>query len=191
MIIGIDEVGRGCWAGPLVAAAVGLEEDQSIFRLRDSKKLTAKKRLYLVDEIERVTKHIGIGWVWPDEINNLGLTASVRLAMQRAIKQVSAVKCRIIIDGNYNFLSDVPDTEILIKADESIQAVAAASVIAKVARDSYMTTIASRYPDYGFERHVGYGTKVHHDALVLHGVLPIHRLKYKPIQKILLVTHHD
>jgi ribonuclease HII len=185
MIIGIDEVGRGCWAGPLVAAAVGLESDVIIPELTDSKLLSAKKRIHLTGLIQQTTKHIGIGWVWPREINKLGLTQSVRLAMQRAYDEIAGSATEIIIDGNYNFLDHVPNTEAVVKADGTIQSVSAASVIAKVARDAYMTKIALKYPEYGFESHVGYGTAAHSEALRLHGVLPIHRINYKPIQKLL------
>lgn len=185
MIIGIDEVGRGCWAGPLVAAAVGLDDSVVITGLTDSKLLTAKKRLALVQEIQKITSHIGIGWVWPKEINALGLTQSVRLAMQRAFDEVTEPATEVVIDGSYNFLEHVSNATAIIKADGSIQSVSAASVIAKVARDAYMTNIALKYPEYGFEKHVGYGTAVHNAALKLHGVLPIHRINYKPIQKII------
>lgn len=185
MIIGIDEVGRGCWAGPLVAAAVGFADNQSIAGLADSKKLSVKKRLQLVREIQGATEHIGVGWVWPREINQLGLTASVRLAMERAFSEIKASKTEIIIDGSINYLPSVPKTRALVRADGSIPAVSAASVIAKVARDTYMIEIAEKYPDYGFEKHVGYGTRLHIEALKLHGVLPIHRINYKPIQQLL------
>lgn len=185
MIIGIDEVGRGCWAGPLVAAAVGFVDDQSITGLADSKKLSAKKRLQLVRDIQGVTEHVGVGWVWPREINQLGLTASVRLAIERAFSEIKASKTEIIIDGSINYLPSVPNTRALVRADGSIPAVSAASVIAKVARDTYMIQIAEKYPDYGFEKHVGYGTRIHIEALKLHGVLPIHRINYRPIQQLL------
>lgn len=185
MIIGIDEVGRGCWAGPLVAAAVGFDKTVQIQGLMDSKLLTAKKRVALAVQIEELTPYIGIGWVWPREINKLGLTESVRLAMQRAVDELEVVGECIIIDGSINYLSHLPNTEAVIKADGSVQAVSAASVIAKIARDAYMTKVASKYPDFGFERHVGYGTKQHIKALRTHGVTSIHRINYKPIKKLL------
>ncbi|MBP9738257.1 ribonuclease HII [Candidatus Saccharibacteria bacterium] len=186
MIIGIDEVGRGCWAGPLLAAAVGLEEGLQVPGLRDSKKLTAKKRLLLVGQIQSATSSIGVGWVWPKEINKIGLTESVRLAMQRAVDQIDLADSQVIIDGNYNYLPDVPNSSFLIQADDRVQAVAAASVIAKVLRDTYMKKLSETHPGYGFEKHVGYGTKLHQEALLKFGVLQsIHRLNYKPIKKLL------
>lgn len=186
MIIGIDEVGRGCWAGPLVAAAVGLADDILLDGLNDSKKLSAKKRGSLARQIQDTTECIGVGWVWPREINEIGLTESVRLAMQRAIGEVENSGHTIIIDGNINYLSHIPNTTAIIKADGSVSAVSAASIIAKVARDTYMQQIAEKYPQYGFETHVGYGTKQHIEALGLHGILPIHRINYKPIRELLV-----
>lgn len=200
MIIGIDEVGRGCWAGPLVAAAVGFDESTTVPSLTDSKLLSAKKRQQLVKEIQSLTDMIGLGWVWPREINAIGLTESVRLAMHRAVKDLAFHGHHTIIDGNINYLEDVlfkdsPCTkgcpckvEAVVKADGSIQSVSAASVIAKVARDQYMTQIAEKYPEYGFDKHVGYGTKQHVEALHTYGVLPLHRKNYKPIQLILKGT---
>ena len=185
MIIGIDEVGRGCWAGPLVAAAVGFEEHIEIPGLTDSKQLSAKKRRQLITVIQNTTSYIGVGWVWPKEINNLGLTESVRLAMQRAIDQVEIGDHEIIIDGSYNFLEHLPNTSPVIRADGTNQSVSAASVVAKVLRDEYMIEVSKKYPQYGFETNVGYGTVLHSKALKQHGVLSIHRINYKPIQKII------
>lgn len=184
-MIGIDEVGRGCWAGPLVAAAVEFAEDVEILGLTDSKKLTAKRRVFLVQEIKAQATSIGVGWVFPKEINALGLTETVRLAMQRAIDQITLSGQDIIIDGNYNYLPKIPNTSAVIKADGSLQAASAASVIAKVLRDEYMAQLATKYPQYGFERHVGYGTTEHRRALEKHGVLPVHRINYKPIRALL------
>ncbi len=186
MIIGIDEVGRGCWAGPLVASAVGFSATIPE-GLNDSKKLSAKKRALLAGQITDATKYLGLGWVWPMEINEIGLTESVRLAMQRAYDALSdhSSESEIIIDGNINYLAGIAGTRAVIKADGSLAEASAASIIAKVARDSYMYEIAKRYPDYGFDSHVGYGTRQHIEALELYGVLPIHRVNYKPIQSII------
>jgi ribonuclease HII len=186
MIIGIDEVGRGCWAGPLLASAVGFDDTVQIDGLTDSKKLTARMRRQLVEAIKLATPHIGIGWVWPREINQLGLTQSVQLAMQRALDQLEYANHQIIIDGNYNYLPHIPNTEAVVKADGTVPTVSAASIIAKVARDFYMAEIAKKYPGYGFDSHVGYGTAKHIQALELYGVLPIHRTNYKPIKKYVI-----
>lgn len=185
MIIGIDEVGRGCWAGPLLAAAVVLPDNTSIAGLNDSKKLSVKQRQQLVHEVQLSAVAIGVGWVWPREINDIGLTESVRLAMQRAVDQVDVGDLAIVIDGNFNYLQHIDNTTALVRADGSILEVSAASIVAKVARDAYMYKISEIYPEYGFERHVGYGTKKHIEALEKHGLTPIHRVHYKPIKKLL------
>lgn len=187
MTIGIDEVGRGCWAGPLVAAAVGLGREHDIVGLNDSKKLSAKKRLLLTRDIQAKANLIGVGWVWPSEINKIGLTESVRLAMQRAFDEIGsgANGYEVIIDGNINYLSHIENTGPIVGADGLIDAVSAASIIAKVARDAYMTKISEKYPEFGFDSHVGYGTKRHIEALELHGISPLHRTNYKPIKRYL------
>jgi len=180
--VGIDEVGRGCWAGPVVAGAVLLH--QPVEGLRDSKVLTAKKRVELDVRI-RANGEVGLGWVWPEEIHEIGLTEAVRLAMRRALAEITTQYDEVIIDGNSNYLPDVVGSRALIKADDLVPAVSAASIAAKVARDTYMQQIAAEYPAYGFEKHVGYGTAAHIAALELHGVTPLHRLTYKPIIRIM------
>ncbi len=185
MIIGIDEVGRGCWAGPLVASAVLMDDVTAINGLKDSKKLSERKRNLLNVEIQKNAHAIGVGWVDAKEVDVLGLTESVRLAMRRALEQIDYYDIEIVIDGNYNFLSDIPRTTALIKADDTVPAVSAASIVAKVARDSYMKEIAVKYPNYSFEKHVGYGTRLHRSALQEHGVTEIHRQSYKPIKALL------
>jgi len=189
MIIGIDEVGRGCWAGPLVAAAVAFEDSDAIYikGLNDSKLLNANTRQQLVKLIQKTTRHIGIGWVWPEQINKVGLTESVRLAMNRAYEQISLTNVAVIIDGNYNFLRHVSKSQAIVKADGIVPQVSAASIIAKVTRDNYMSQLAKKYSEYGFERHVGYGTPQHIAALKEYGIISdIHRLNYKPIKKYLV-----
>jgi ribonuclease HII len=183
MIVGIDEVGRGCWAGPLVAGAVVLNQD--IVGLKDSKILSKLQRTKLSREIYESAAAIGLGWVSAREVDALGLTEAVRLAMQRAIAQIELPYDEIIIDGNYNFLSTDSRAQAVVKADGSIPAVSAASIVAKVARDEWMCSKAAQdFPLYGFEKHVGYGTKLHRDMLRLHGVCSLHRLSYKPIKQL-------
>jgi ribonuclease HII len=178
--IGIDEVGRGSWAGPLVAAAVSLKGP--VEGLKDSKKLSRLQRQKLLKKIEKKALAIGIGWVSPQEIDEKGLTTAVRLAMERALAQVNIIYDQIIIDGNINFLKTNPKATALIKADAKLPAVSAASIIAKVTRDNYMTSIASDYPDYNFERHVGYGTALHLEKLKVHGICALHRRSFQPIR---------
>jgi len=188
IIAGVDEVGRGCWAGPLVAGAVVLPKNfassHTTWQLCDSKKLSAKQRTVAAKQLERIVLDYSLGWVTAQEIDEVGLTAAVRLAMQRAVEGLSVVYDMIIIDGNYNFLSDNPNTQSLIKADDQIPAVSAASIMAKVARDAYMHRAAKKFPNYGFERHVGYGTKLHIESLVRYGPSILHRMSYKPIMNL-------
>lgn len=181
--VGIDEVGRGCWAGPLVAGAVILE--RPVAGLRDSKLLSKRQRQSLTVEIKQQAVAIGLGWVSPGEIDALGLTAAVRLAMRRAVAQITIAYDEIIIDGNINFLMDNPKARAVIKADASVPAVSAASIVAKVARDAYMAEVAERYPAYGFDKHVGYGTALHRERLRLHGVSNQHRHSFKPVRTLL------
>ncbi|MCA9329222.1 ribonuclease HII [Candidatus Saccharibacteria bacterium] len=188
VILGVDEVGRGCWAGPLLAGAVVLGERNIVnttIILDDSKKLTKKQRIQSNDIIKVQAVDYAIGWVWPEEVDNLGLTKAVRLAMIRAVQKITCEYDQIIIDGNYNFLSDYSSSSCLIRADEKIPSVSAASIIAKVARDEYMNKIAIKYPGYAFESHVGYGTRKHQQALQAYGITSLHRKSYKPIQKFL------
>lgn len=183
--VGIDEVGRGCWAGPLVAGAVILKEP--IDGLRDSKKLSKIQREKLAAQIRDEAVAMGLGWVWPHEIDRLGLTESVRQAMQQALKQISIPYDEVIIDGNINYLAHIPNTTSLIKADDLMPAASAASILAKVARDEYMAhEAAEKYPLFGFDKHVGYGTAVHIAALKEYGITELHRRSYKPIQKFVL-----
>jgi ribonuclease HII len=183
IIIGIDEVGRGCWAGPVVASAVIL--DKPIVGLKDSKKLSKKQRGRLASEIQVSAQAFGIGWVQASELDEVGLTTAVSLAMHRALEQIKLDYDEIIIDGNFNFFSDNPKARAIIKADDSIPVVSAASIVAKVARDKYMTEIAANYPDYGFERHVGYGTELHLEKLKLHGISDLHRRSFKPVSALM------
>ena len=183
MLVGIDEVGRGCWAGPLVAGAVVL--GGPISGLKDSKKLTKKQREALTLEIQATAVAVGLGWVWPAELDAVGMTQAVRLAMERALAAVNINYDEVIIDGNIKYFVDNPKARAIIKADDSVPAVSAASIVAKVARDQYMVNLSEQYAGYGFEMHVGYGTAAHAAALKLLGVSDIHRKSFKPIKVLL------
>ncbi len=187
--VGIDEVGRGCWAGPLVAGAVILPPEFCLADcpvvLRDSKKMSKKQRAVTASYIEVNALAVGLGWVTPAEVDAVGLTAAVRLAMERAYAVITLECDEIIIDGAINYFATNPKARALIKADDSVPAVSAASIVAKVARDAYMASLGAEYAGYGFETHVGYGTAVHSAALKTLGVSNIHRLSYKPIQQFI------
>src|SRR5579884_663904 len=168
VVMGIDEVGRGSWAGPLVAGAVILK--QPIKGLKDSKLLSRAERSRLALEIKKRSLYSSLGWVQPAEIDRWGLTAGLRLAMERALTNLTLDYDEIIIDGQLNFLKANPKARCLIKADQLVPCVSAASIIAKVARDNYMIGMAQLYPAYGFDRNVGYGTKLHRASLGQLGV---------------------
>lgn len=182
VIVGIDEVGRGCWAGPVTAAAVIL--GKPIEGVKDSKLLNRAQREVLSLKIHEEAAAIGIGWASADIVNEKGLTAAIAIAMQTALDQIKLQYDQIVIDGNFKFLNH-PKAVTIIKADNTIAAVSAASIVAKVARDNYMAEMALKYPNYGFEKHVGYGTAQHINSLKRHGVSEIHRLTYKPIADLL------
>jgi ribonuclease HII len=182
MIVGIDEVGRGCWAGPLAAGAVLLR--RSIPGLKDSKQLSREQREKLDVIIRKQALAFGVGWAEASEIDALGMTAAIKLAMERALDCIKIDYKEVVIDGSLNFLRDNPKVRSLTKADLFIPAVSAASIIAKVARDNFMAELAAKYPGYGFERHVGYGTAIHSAALNQLGVSDIHRKSFKPIRAL-------
>jgi ribonuclease HII len=187
--VGVDEVGRGCWAGPLVAAAVALK--QPIPGLKDSKKLSKVQREKLAKVIESEALAIGIGWVWPEAIDTGGISQAVKAAMLEAVQMIKIDFDEAIIDGNINYLNGLTGpsyygkTRAIVRADDLFPSVSAASIIAKVARDNYMAEAALKYPGYGFEAHVGYGTAAHIAALRKLGVTDIHRQSYKPIRALL------
>ncbi len=185
MILGIDEVGRGPWAGPLVVGAVVLGGEQ-IEGLTDSKKLSKKRREILAEEIYQKAAGLGLGFVHATELDEVGLSEALRRATIRAVSQVNSAYSEIIIDGTVNFLSETGKGQYvttLKKADLLVPSVSAASIIAKVTRDTYMEEVAEQYPDYGFEKHVGYGTAVHRTAIEQYGVTPLHRLSFAPLAK--------
>lgn len=187
--VGIDEVGRGCWAGPLVAAAVILPENFDALSggitLADSKKMTKKQRDEACAVIQDLAMAHGLGWVDAPTIDRVGVSTAVRWAMERALESIGLYYDRIIIDGSINFLPGHSKALAVVKADASVPSVSAASIVAKVARDAYMADIAHVYPRYGFEKHVGYGTALHQQMLKLHGASELHRKSYKPVQAVM------
>ncbi|MFZ1361009.1 MAG: ribonuclease HII [Candidatus Saccharimonadales bacterium] len=185
MILGIDEAGRGPWAGPLVVGAVVLGGAQ-IEGLTDSKKLTKKKREVLYDEIVMSAQAAATGWVSANELDIVGMSEALRLATRRAVEQIRVPYSEIIIDGTVNFLVDTGKGRYVTtmpKADLLIPSVSAASIMAKVERDRYMTAQDEVYPGYGFASHAGYGVAKHRAAIEEMGVTPLHRLSFAPLQK--------
>ena len=187
MILGIDEVGRGPWAGPLVFGAVVLG-GANIEGLTDSKKLTKKRREVLDATIRAEAHAFGLGWVSAEELDEIGMSAACTLACRRALEQLEVPSTEIVIDGTVNFLKETgkgPYVTTMKQADLLVPSVSAASILAKVARDTYMEAQDSVYPGYGFAAHVGYGTKQHSRALESLGVTPLHRKSFAPIAKII------
>jgi ribonuclease HII len=183
MIIGIDEVGRGAWAGPLLVGAVALG-DAGVDGLTDSKKLTKKRREVLAHELKRSGARIGLGWVSARDIDRIGMSDALKLASTRALQRIDGNDIeQIIIDGTIRLIDD-PRVTTLKQADLIIPAVSAASIIAKVARDAYMAQMDIALPGYGFSGHVGYGTVKHHHAINDIGPSPIHRMSFAPLKNI-------
>jgi len=181
-ICGIDEVGRGPLAGPVVAAAVILNDEHAILGLNDSKQLSAQKREELVGEIKKNARSIGIGEATAEEIDQLNIYQATKVAMQRAIDQLEISPDCLLIDAMV--LDNGLPQEKIIKGDARSVSIAAASIIAKVHRDEWMADYGKNYPAYGFAKNAGYGTKEHLKAIDEQGVLPIHRKTFAPIKNL-------
>ena len=177
LLCGVDEAGRGPLAGPVCAAAVILPAGLEIPGLNDSKKLSEKQREALFEPIKAAAKAYGIAFATVEEIENLNILNATFLAMNRAISQLSLQPELALIDGNRNTGITVP-SRCVVKGDSRCADIAAASVLAKVSRDRYMLEMAEKYPEYGFDRHKGYGTKLHYEAIRQYGPCPIHRLSF-------------
>lgn len=181
-ICGIDEAGRGPWAGPVVAAAVILDGRRAPDGIDDSKKLSAPRRTALAEAI-RAAAVTGIGIASVEEIDALNIREATFLAMRRAVAALAVVPAHALIDGR-----DAPDVgcpaEAVTGGDGLSLSIAAASILAKTARDGMMAEAARRYPGYGFERHMGYGTKAHRAALARLGACPLHRKSFAPIRAL-------
>lgn len=196
MILGIDEVGRGPYAGPLVIGACILGDWQNsenaewIEKLTDSKKLSAKRREELYVLIKEKALATATGWVSSTEIDEVGLSEALRLATRRAVEQIQKTKIpfsEIIIDGTMNFLVGTKlekYVSTLKKGDFLVKEISAASILAKVERDKYMAELDAVYPEYGFGKHVGYGTAAHQKAMEEFGLTPEHRRSFRPVREI-------
>lgn len=173
-IAGVDEAGRGPLAGPVYAAAVILPRGVRIDGINDSKKLSEKKREELFEVITRVAEDYAIFSVDEKVIDEINILNATHRAMNGAVGALKVAPDYVIIDGNSIKGMEIPH-ETVVKGDARSISVAAASILAKVARDRYITEMAKEYPEYGFEKHKGYGTKAHTDAILKHGICPIHR----------------
>ena len=177
IICGVDEAGRGPLAGPVCAAAVILPLDVEIPGLNDSKKLSDKKRRELFPVIKEMALAYAIAFSDEKEIDEINILQATFRAMERAVAGLSVKPEYVLVDGNKLPNLDIP-AEAVVKGDSHSASIAAASVLAKVTRDDIMLEQAEAYPQYGFEVHKGYGTKVHYEALTQHGPCPIHRMTF-------------
>jgi len=180
-IAGIDEAGRGPWAGPVVAAAVILQKNNIPEGLHDSKKLTARKRGILFESLQEKAD-IGIGIINVDEIDKINILQASLKAMQLAVRKLEIPPSYALIDGNKCPELIMP-SQAIIKGDGKVLSIAAASIIAKVTRDNIMCDLGAEFPGYGWERNMGYGTKEHASGLEKLGVTPHHRRSFAPIKK--------
>lgn len=181
-ICGVDEAGRGPLAGPVYAAAVILEKGQTIEGVNDSKKLSEKKRELLFDKIINECKDYSIGTASEKEIDELNILQATFLAMKRAVDGLSVKPDCALVDGNQIPNLDC-DVTTVVKGDAKSESIAAASILAKVSRDRYMLEMAEKYPQYGFEKHKGYGTKLHYEMIEKYGICDIHRKTF--LKKVL------
>ena len=180
-VCGVDEAGRGPWAGPVCAAAVILNRRRVPKGLNDSKKLTAKQREELELEIKAKAVAFGVGFASVEEIAELNILHATGVAMCRAVEAMSVRPAFALVDGNYRFPLPCP-VKTVVKGDGLSCSIAAASILAKVARDRLMAEMDQAYPGYGFASHKGYRAPVHAEALLSLGPTPIHRMAWAPVQ---------
>lgn len=184
VIAGVDEAGRGAGAAEVYAGAVILNPERHIEGLADSKKLTKKKREALSEEIKLHALNWCIAIASVEEVERLNVLQASLLAMMRAVRGLSVRPDRVFVDGNHAPKLDVP-VDAIVRGDDTVPAISAASILAKVARDRAMLDHHHRYPDYGFDIHKGYLTKLHLEALLRHGPCPIHRKTYAPVRALI------
>ncbi|MEN4013145.1 MAG: ribonuclease HII [Bellilinea sp.] len=189
VIAGLDEAGRGAWAGPVFAAAAILpplcDSREALHGVRDSKQMTARQRAYWAERIRDLVWHCGVGQASAQEIDLLGILPATRLAMSRALEACGARAEHLLVDALRLPDCAIPQTA-LIKGDARSLSIAAASVLAKTARDAHMQEQELRYPGYGFSAHKGYGTAAHRAALARLGACPLHRMSFAPLRGFIL-----
>jgi ribonuclease HII len=184
LIAGVDEAGRGPLAGPVVAAAVILDELKPIQGLADSKKLSAKRREKLFDEIRAKALCFSIAEATVEEIDTLNILQATMLAMKRAVEGLRLKPQKVLVDGNRLPSLDIL-AEAIVQGDAKVPAISAASILAKVQRDRLCASMHQAHPQYGFDQHKGYGTQAHLEALAVHGASPWHRRSFAPVAKVL------
>ena len=185
LVAGVDEAGRGPLAGPVVAAAVILDDQNPIYGLADSKKLTVRQRERLFDEIRARALCTAIGRASVEEIDTLNILQATLLAMRRAVQGLRLKPGLVLVDGNQLPRLDVR-AEAIVKGDSKVAAISAASILAKVTRDRWCAALDAQYPAYGFAGHKGYGTAEHLAALQAHGACPQHRKTFAPVARVLV-----
>lgn len=184
LMAGVDEAGRGPLAGPVVAAAVILDDQNPITGLADSKKLTAARREWLFDEIRAKALCFSIAQASVEEIEQLNILQATLLAMKRAVEGLRLTPKKVLVDGNRLPVLSMM-AEAIVQGDALVPAISAASILAKVHRDRWCATIDQTYPQYGFSKHKGYGTAQHLAALQMHGACPEHRKTFRPVAEVL------
>jgi ribonuclease HII len=184
LVAGVDEVGRGCLAGPVAAAAVILPPRLRLPGVTDSKLLGPARRTELARVIKRRAVAVGLGWTSAADIDAHGLTWAVRQAGLQALERLELAYSAVLLDGNHNYLAGHCHCQTLIKGDQLSLSIAAASIIAKVARDRFMVALSRRLPGYGFELHKGYGTAAHRRALAELGPSVYHRVSWSPFTSL-------
>jgi ribonuclease HII len=184
LIAGVDEAGRGPLAGPVVAAAVILDDQRPIQGLADSKVLTARRREQLYDEIRAKALCCSIAQASVEEIDEINILQATMLAMRRAVEGLRLKPTKVLVDGNRLPVLDML-AEAIVKGDSKVPAISAASILAKVTRDRWCAELDAQYPQYGFAGHKGYGTAEHLQALQMHGACPEHRKSFSPVAKVL------
>jgi ribonuclease HII len=184
LVAGVDEAGRGPLAGPVVAAAVILDEMHPIAGLNDSKKLTALRRERLYDEIRAKALCCSVAQASVEEIDRLNILQATLLAMRRAVEGLRLKPAKVLVDGNRLPVLDML-AEAIVGGDALIPSISAASILAKVTRDRWCAELDQQYPQYGFAAHKGYGTAVHLAALRAHGACPEHRKTFAPVTQVL------
>ena len=183
IIAGVDEVGRGCLAGPVVSAAVILKKTINPKLLKDSKKITFKKRIEVAEHIKLHSTY-AVGMASVEEIFELNILQATLLSMKRAINKLSINPELVLIDGNFA-PKGLTNFKTIVNGDEKIKSISAASIVAKVFRDQLMIKLSEKFNNYAWERNFGYGTKAHMDGLKKFGITSHHRKNFKPIHKIL------